>query len=334
MLLLAISSGQIPMETQEDGNQTLEVTEFLFLGFSQALHGQSFLFLLFLLIYLITIVGNLAILALIQMDPRLYSPMYFFLSHLSFLDLCYSSVTVPQILVNFLHQRNAISYNQCMAQMFFLLTFAGSECALLAAMAYDRYAAICQPLRYSILMSSQVRVPLALASWVWGLLDSAIHTSLATKLSFCGSNRINHIFCDVPQLLRIACSDTYVNEMVLHLASIFVGISPFLMVVVSYVFILSAILRIRSNSGRRKAFSTCTAHLTVVVIYFGMANVNYNRPKSGYSLEVDTLISTLYCVVAPMMNPIIYSLRNKEVKEALQKIWVRGQNKGSMFDHK
>ncbi|XP_067324635.1 olfactory receptor 5T17-like [Anolis sagrei] len=323
------------MESQEGGNQTLEeVTEFLFLGFSHAFRGQAFLFLLFLLIYLITIVGNLAIFALIQLDPRLHSPMYFFLSHLSFLDLCYSSVTVPKILVNFLRQRSAISYNQCMAQMFFLLTFAGSECALLAVMAYDRYAAICQPLRYSNLMSSQVRVPLALASWVWGLLDSVIHTSLATKLSFCGFNHIDHIFCDVPPLLKISCSDTYVNEMVLHLASIFVGLSPFLMVVVSYVFILLAILRIQSNAGRRKAFSTCTAHLTVVVIYFGMANINYNRPKAGYSLEIDILISTLYCVVTPMMNPIIYSLRNKEVKEALRKIWTRGQNEGSMFPHK
>uniref|UniRef100_H9GTS7 Olfactory receptor n=1 Tax=Anolis carolinensis TaxID=28377 RepID=H9GTS7_ANOCA len=297
------------MESQEGGNRTLEeVTEFLLMGFSQALHGQSFLFLLFLLI---------------QLDLRLHSPMYFFLSHLSFLDLCYSSVTVPKILVNLLRQRNAISYNQCMAQMFFLMTFGGSECALLVIMAYDRCAAICQSLRYSHLMSSQVCLPLAMASWVWGLLDSAIHTSLATKLSFCGSNRIDHIFCDVPPLLKIACSNTYINEMALHLASVFMGLSPFLFIVLSYVFILSAILQIQSNTGRSKAFSTCTAHLMVVVIYFGMANVNYNRPKAGYSLEINTLISSLYCVVTPMMNPIIYSFRNKEVKEALQKLLER-----------
>ncbi|XP_060632269.2 olfactory receptor 5V1-like [Anolis sagrei] len=303
-------------------NQT-PVEEFIFLGFSAVPHGQIYLSFVFLIIYLVTLIGNTTIISLIQLDSHLHSPMYFFLSHLSCMDICYLSVTIPKILVNFLRQRSTISYNQCMAQMFFLMTFAGSECALLAIMAYDRYAAICQPLRYSNLMSNQVRFPLALASWVWGLLDSAVHTSLATKLSFCGSNRIDHIFCDVPPLLKIACSDTYINEMALHLASIFMGLSPFLFIVLSYVFILIAILRIQSNTGRSKAFSTCTAHLMVVVIYFGMANVNYNRPKAGYSLEIDTLISTLYCVVTPMMNPIIYSLRNKEVKEALQKLLER-----------
>ncbi|KAH0617240.1 hypothetical protein JD844_029108 [Phrynosoma platyrhinos] len=322
------------MEPKEGGNQTPVVTEFIFLGFSQVLHGQTFLFLLFLLIYLITIVGNSVIFTLIQLDPHLHSPMYFFLSHLSCLDLCYSSVTVPKILVNFLHQRHTISYNQCMAQMFFLMTCAGSECALLAVMAYDRYAAICQPLRYAHLMSRKVCVPLATASWIWGLLDSAIHTALATNLSFCEANHIHHIFCDVPPLLKIACSDTYVNEMALHAASVFVGLSPFLMVVISYVYILSTILRIRSNTGRRKAFSTCAAHLIVVIIYFGMANVNYNRPRAGYSLEIDTLVSTLYCIITPMLNPLIYSLRNKEVKGALRKIWLGGQKEGHTFPPK
>ncbi|XP_042326314.1 olfactory receptor 1019-like [Sceloporus undulatus] len=322
------------MEPEDGGNQTAVVTEFIFLGFSSVPHGQAFLFLLFLLIYLISIVGNSLIFTLIQLDSRLHSPMYFFLSHLSCLDLCYSSVTVPKILVNLLRQRHTISYNQCMAQMFFLMTCAGSECALLTVMAYDRYAAICEPLRYSHLMSKKVCVPLATASWIWGILDSAIHTALATNLSFCGANRIDHIFCDVPPLLKIACSDTYVNEMALHAASVFVSLSPFLLVVISYVFILSAILRIRSNTGRRKAFSTCGAHLVVVIIYFGMANVNYNRPSAGYSMEIDTLISTLYCIITPMLNPLIYSLRNKEVKEALRKVWLGGQKEGYTFPHK
>ncbi|XP_062990553.1 olfactory receptor 5V1-like [Elgaria multicarinata webbii] len=303
----------------EGGNQT-PVAEFFFLGFSGVHKGQAFLFLLFLAIYLVTLVGNSVIFTLIQLDSRLHSPMYFFLSHLSSLDVCYSSVTVPKILVNFLRQRPTISYNQCMAQMFFLMTCAGSECALLAVMAYDRYAAICEPLRYAHLMSRRVRIPLATASWIWGLLDSAIHTTLATNLDFCGNNKIHHIFCDVPPLLKIACSDTYVNEMALHAASVFVGLSPFLLVVVSYIFILSAILRIHSNTGRRKAFSTCASHLIVVIIYFGMANLNYNRPSAGYSLGIDTLISTLYCIITPMLNPLIYSFRNKEVKGALWKV--------------
>ncbi|XP_026549616.1 olfactory receptor 5V1-like [Notechis scutatus] len=297
-----------------------QVAEFIFLGFSGVPHGQIYLFVLFLAIYLVTLIGNATIFTLIQVDSRLHSPMYFFLSHLSCLDVCYLSVTVPKILVNFLRQTNTISYNQCMAQMFFLMMFAGSECALLAIMSFDRYAAICQPLHYNTLMSSQVCVPLAVACWIWGFLDSSLHTTLATNLDFCGANHIDHIFCDVPPLLKIACSNTYVNELTLHLASIFMGLSPFLFILFSYMYIVSAILKIRSNTGRSKAFSTCAAHLVVVTIYFGMANVNYNRPSVGYSLGIDTLISTLYCILTPMLNPLIYSLRNKEVKEALQKL--------------
>ncbi|XP_058047697.1 olfactory receptor 5V1-like [Ahaetulla prasina] len=302
----------------EGGNQTL--TEFLFLGFSGMPRGQPFFFLLFLAIYLITLVANSVILILIQLDSRLHSPMYYFLSHLACLDICYSSVTLPTILVNLLRQQPTISYNECMAQMFFLMTFAGTECALLAVMAYDRYAAICEPLHYSQLMSKWVRVPLATASWIWGMVDSATHTALATDLAFCRNNQIHHIFCDVPPLLKIACSDTYVNEMTLHITTVFVGVSPFLLVVISYVYILSTILKIRSSTGRKKTFSTCGAHLITVIVYFGMANLNYNHPRVGYSLGVDTLVSILYCVATPMLNPLIYSLRNKEVKGALQKL--------------
>ncbi|XP_070611093.1 olfactory receptor 5T17-like [Erythrolamprus reginae] len=304
----------------EGVNQTLQVTEFLFLGFSGVPRGRPFLFLLFLAIYLITLMANSMIFILIQLDSRLHSPMYYFLSHLSCLDICYSSVTLPTILVNLLRQQPTISYNDCMAQMFFLMSFAGTESAQLAVMAYDRYAAICEPLHYSQLMSIRVRIPLATASWFWGMIDSAIHTALATDLVFCGANQIHHIFCDVPPLLKIACSDTYVNEMTLHLASVIVGLTPFLLVVISYVYILSTILKIRSSTGRRKTFSTCAAHLITVIVYFGMINLNYNRPSAGYSLGVDTLISVLFCVVPPMLNPLIYSFRNKEVKGALQKL--------------
>ncbi|KAF7253855.1 hypothetical protein EYD10_00823 [Varanus komodoensis] len=200
------------MEPTESGNWSQQTPEFVFLGFSGAPHGHTPLFLVFLAIYLATVIGNATIFALIQLDARLHSPMYFFLSHLSCLDVCYSSVTVPKILANLLRQQHTISYAQCMAQAFFRMACAGSECALLAAMAYDRYLAICRPLHYGSLMGRRVRVPLAAASWLWGLLDSALHTAPATNLAFCGAPRIDPVFCDVPPLLKTACSDTRVNE--------------------------------------------------------------------------------------------------------------------------
>ncbi|XP_061496244.1 olfactory receptor 5V1-like [Rhineura floridana] len=301
------------------GNQT-QVAEFVFLGFSGITDGQTYLFVVFLVIYLFTMLGNIIIVILILLDSRLHSPMYFFLSHLSCLDVCYSSVTVPKILGNLLRHQHTISYNQCLAQMFFLMAFSGSECWLLAVMAYDLYAAICQPLRYSCLMSSQVCVHLAAVIWVWGFLDAAVHTALASKLSFCGAVQMHHIFCDLPPLLKIACGDKRVSEIVMHVATFFAGMSPFLLVVISYVYILSSILQIRSNTGRRKAFSTCTSHVIVVIIYFGNGLLNYNRPSAGYFLEIDILVSTVYCILTPMLNPLIYSLRNKEVKGALKNV--------------
>ncbi|XP_026546468.1 olfactory receptor 5V1-like [Notechis scutatus] len=303
-------------------NHTL-VTEFVFLGFSNITHGQVYLALLFLTIYLVTILGNFMIITLILVDSHLHSPMYFFLSHLSCLDVCYSTVTVPKILANLLLQRHTISYNHCFAQMFFLMAFSGSECWLLAIMAYDRYAAICQPLHYSHLMSSNVCVTAAVMIWIWGFLDSAVHTALASKLHFCGDNQIHHIFCDLPPLLKTACGNVHMSQMTTHIATIFAGMAPFFWVVISYFYILASILRIRSNSGRQKAFSTCSSHLLVVILYFGNGLLNYNQPSAGYSLEIDTLISTIYCIVTPMMNPLIYSLRNKEVKGALRKVLER-----------
>ncbi|CAN0022015.1 unnamed protein product [Bubo scandiacus] len=300
-------------------NQT-HVMEFMLLSFP---HGQPFIFVLFLAIYLATLLGNSAILALVFLDPHLHSPMYFFISHLSCLDICYSSVTVPKILANALCPQATISYGGCLAQMFFLMGCAGAECALLAVMAYDRYAAICQPLRYAHTMSRGVCVAAAAGCWLWGMLDSAVHTLLASRLSFCGAARLQHIFCDVPPLLRAACSNTRPSEVALHAASVFVGLSPFLLVVVSYLRILATILGMPVAAGRSKAFSTCSAHLLVVALYFVTANLNYNRPSSGSSPAADTLVSALYCIVTPMLNPLIYSLRNQEVRGALRKA-VRG----------
>ncbi|NXW95627.1 O10A7 protein, partial [Alopecoenas beccarii] len=300
-------------------NQT-RVTEFILLGFS---HGRSFLFVLFLAIYLATLLGNSAILTLVSLDRHLHSPMYFFLSHLSCLDICYSSVTVPKILANTLRPQATISYHGCLAQMFFLMACAGAECALLAVMAYDRYAAICQPLHYPHTMSRGVCVVAAGGCWLWGLLDSAVHTLLAARLSFCGAVRLQHIFCDVPPLLRAACSDTRASKVALRAASVFVGLSPFLLVVVSYLRILATVLKMPVAAGWQKAFSTCSAHLLVVTVYFVTANLNYTWPSSGCSPAANTLVSALYCIVTPMLYPLIYSLRNQEVRGALRRV-VRG----------
>lgn len=299
-----------------DLNQT-QVTEFVLLSFS---HGQPFLFALFLATYLVTLLGNSAILSLVSLDPHLHSPMYFFLSHLSCLDLCYSSVTVPKVLANVLRPRATISYRGCLAQTFFLMWCAGAECALLAVMACDRYLAVCQPLHYAQALSPSTCARAAASCWLWGLLDSAVHTLLAAQLSFCGVAELQHIFCDVPPLLGAACSNTRPNELALHVSSIFVGLSPFLLVIISYLCILATISGMPLATSRYKAFSTCSAHLLVVTLYFVTANLNYNRPSSGYSPAADTLVSALYCIITPMLNPLIYSLRNQEVWGALRKL--------------
>ncbi|XP_015273060.1 PREDICTED: olfactory receptor 5B12-like [Gekko japonicus] len=305
------------MTPSELRNQTQEV-EFVFLGFSGIPNSHIYLFLPFLALYLVTVLGNLMIFSLIQLDPSLQSPMYYFLSHLSCIDICISSVTVPKILVNFLRQRQTITYNQCLAQMFFLMSFTVTEAAMLAVMAYDRYAAICKPLHYSHLMNTKVCAILAFATWVWGFLDAVLHTALSSRLHFCGVNKIHHIFCDIPPLMKISCNDVHINQLATHIASLFVGVAPFLFTIFSYFFILSSILKI--HTGKRKAFSTCASHLTVVIVYFGNGLLNYNPPDAGYSLEIDTLVSTMYCIIPPMLNPLIYSLRNKEVKGALKKV--------------
>ncbi|XP_015682179.1 olfactory receptor 5V1-like [Protobothrops mucrosquamatus] len=303
-----------------DAQNKTQGTEFILLGLSSLLSHEIHLFLVFVTEYLVTLMSNLMIIILILLDSRLHTPMYFFLSQLSFLDICLSSVVVPKILVDFLCQQYAISYNQCLAQAFFLIGFAGCEPALLSVMAYDRYAAVCQPLHYAHLMRDKLCVQMSVAVWLWGFLNSAIYAALASRLDFCGHLQVPHMFCDVPPLLKIACSDISVNTLVSYINSILVGLVPVLLIVLSYFYILSSILQIHSKIGRRKAFSTCASHLAVVTLFVGNGFVNYNQPSAGYSLEVDTLISTMFCIITPMLNPLIYSLRNKEVKGALRKI--------------
>ncbi|XP_078245939.1 olfactory receptor 5V1-like [Pogona vitticeps] len=297
-------------------NQTF-INELIFLGFSNHPDLHVLFFLVFLAIYAITLVGNTLILILVQTDFTLHTPMYYFLCNLSFVDICYTSTTVPVMLANFFRPKKTISYGGCITQLFFLITCAGTECVLLAIMAYDRYVAICSPLHYSSIMNQRACMKMAVFSWLCGLTNSLVHTLLTYSLIICKSNELSHFFCDIPLLLKLSCSDTSINEAVLHLASALIGLSPCLFILVSYIRIISTILKINSSRGRTKAFSTCTSHLIVVVVFYSMANFNYNRPSSGYSLDIDTLISSLYCIVTPMLNPIIYSLRNKEVKAGL-----------------
>ncbi|XP_020854589.1 olfactory receptor 5J3-like [Phascolarctos cinereus] len=306
-------------DIKERGNQTV-VTEFLFLGFSNHPELQGLFFLMFLVVYLVTLLGNLLILTAIRINPVLHTPMYYFLSNLSFLDICYTSTTVPIMLVNFFREKKTITYEGCMSQLFFLVTLAGSEGVLLAAMAYDRFIAICHPLRYPVLMSKRICAYLAAGSWLCGVVNSLTHTGLTATLTLCGPNQISHFLCDIPLLLKLSCSDTSVNEFTLYASSAIFGVSTCLFTAVSYMLIISAILKIQSAQGRQKAFSTCASHLTAVVIFFGTANFNYDQPSSGSSLDVDILVSVLFCVVTPMLNPVIYSLRNKEVKGALRKL--------------
>ncbi|XP_037695477.1 olfactory receptor 1094-like [Choloepus didactylus] len=299
-------------------NET-KITMFILLGFTDNTELKVSLFLLFLAIYLFTLIGNLGLVVLVIGDSRLHNPMYYFLSVLSILDACYSSVGIPEMLVNFLAVNKAISFLGCAIQMFLFVTFGTTECFLLAAMAYDRYVAIYNPLLYSVNMSPRVFVPLIIASYVGGILHATIHTVATFSLSFCASNEIRHVFCDIPPLLAISCSDTHINQLLLFYFVGFIEIITIMIVLISYGFILLAILRMCSAEGRQKVFSTCGSHLTGVSVYHGTILFMYVRPNSNYALDHDMIVSIFYTIVIPMLNPIIYGLRNKDVKEAMKK---------------
>ncbi|XP_053120576.1 olfactory receptor 2F1-like [Hemicordylus capensis] len=272
--------------------------------------------------YLITLTGNTLIITAIHIDPLLSTPMYFFLSNLSFLDICYTTSVVPQLLVHFLTSHKTISFNRCMAQLNISLFLGSTEFFLLAAMAYDRYVAICHPLHYMAIMGRRVCIQLVLACWISGFLNALLQTVSTVLLHFCGLNTINHFACEVLAVIKVACAETFVNEILLVVAGVIVLLFPCIAVVLSYVYIIRAILRIRSSEGRHKAFSTCTSHLTVVTICYGTAAFAYMSPKFNTSPNQDKVLAFFYAVVTPMLNPIIYSLRNKEVKGALSKaVW-------------
>ncbi|XP_055461404.1 olfactory receptor 141 [Psammomys obesus] len=297
-----------------------EANTFVLRGLTDNTNLQIILFFLFLAIYLFTLIGNVGLIILVIGDPQLHNPMYCFLSVLSSVDACYSSDITPNMLVGFMSKNKIISFHGCAMQMFLAVTFGTTECFLLAAMAYDRYVAIHNPLMYAVSMSPRVYVPLIIASYAGGILHAVIHTAATFSLSFCRSNEVRHIFCDIPPLLAISCSETYINEILLFFFVSFIELVTILIVLVSYAFILLSILKMKSSDGRRKVFSTCGAHLTAVSIYYGTILFMYVRPSSNYSLEHDMVVSTFYTIGIPMLNPIIYSLRNQDVKEAMRRV--------------
>uniref|UniRef100_A0A8C0SEU3 Olfactory receptor n=2 Tax=Canis lupus familiaris TaxID=9615 RepID=A0A8C0SEU3_CANLF len=298
-----------------------EVTIFVLKGFTDKLELQTALFFLFLATYLFTMMGNLVLVLLVIVDSQLHNPMYYFLSVLSSVDACFSSVITPNMLVDFMLKNKVISFLGCAAQMFLAVTFGTTECFLLAAMAYDRYVAIYNPLLYSVGMSPRVYVPLIVASYVGGILHASVHTVATFSLSFCASNEIRHVFCDIPPLLAISCSDTHTNQLLLFYFVGSIEIVTILIVLISYGFIVLAILNIHSAEGRWKVFSTCGSHLTGVSIYHGTIVFMYVRPSSSYAPDHDMIVSMFYSIVIPMLNPIIYSLRNKDVKEAMKRMF-------------
>ncbi|XP_067393396.1 olfactory receptor 10A4-like [Emydura macquarii macquarii] len=299
------------------------VKQFFFVPFSNLLVLRISLFFLVLLMYLLTIAGNMLIITLTVVDSALRSPMYFFLRNLSFLEIGYTSSTIPKMLVNFLSKDQSISFLGCATQMYFFTFLGITECCLLAAMSYDRYVAICHPLHYTAMMSRAVCLQLSAVCWLIGLLVGIGQTTLIFTLPYCGPNRINHFFCDLPPLLKLACTDTYKNEISIFISCVLFIMVPFLLILVSYVHILHAILKIPSATGRSKTFSTCSSHLIVVTLFFGSGIVTYLRPKSSNSLSTNKLLSLFYTVVSPMLNPLVYSLRNKEVKEAVRRVMAR-----------
>ncbi|XP_007956181.2 olfactory receptor 10AG1-like [Orycteropus afer afer] len=294
--------------------------QFVLLGFSELSDLQGFLFGMFSTIYIIIITGNSLIIILTRLDPALQKPMYFFLANFSFLEICYVSVTLPRILVNLWTQDRNISLLACATQMCFFLMLGATECFLLAVMAYDRYVAVCHPLHYAVVMNQMICVQLAVGSWLMGIPVQIGQTAQIFSLHFCNSNQISHFFCDIPPILKLACGDTFAHEISVYLiATLFVAV-PFMLILVSYSKIIFTILKLPTASGRAKAFSTCSSHLLVVLLFFGSATITYLRPKSKHTAGIDKLLSLFYTIVTPMFNPMIYSLRNKDVIAALRKL--------------
>ncbi|KAM7333045.1 hypothetical protein ACRRTK_006365 [Alexandromys fortis] len=302
------------------GSNQSSISEFLLLGLSRDPQQQRLLFLLFLTMYLATVLGNLLIILAIGTDSRLHTPMYFFLSNLSFVDVCFSSTTVPKVLANHILETQVISFSGCLTQMYFLFELTDMDNFLLAVMAYDRYVAICHPLHYTTKMTHQLCALLVFGSWMVASLNALLHTLLIAQLSFCGDNVIPHFFCDVTPLLKLSCSDTHLNELMILTEGAVVMVTPFVCILISYIHITSAVLRVSSPRGRWKAFSTCSSHLAVVCLFYGTIISLYFNPSSSRSAGRDMAAAMMYTVVTPMLDPFIYSLRNKDMQGAIGKV--------------
>nr|XP_008526929.1 PREDICTED: olfactory receptor 12-like [Equus przewalskii] len=302
------------------GKNYSEVTEFILLGFRTPPKIQILLFLVFLLLYVATVVGKISMITVTKMDSRLQMPMYFFLRNLSYLDLCYSTVIAPKTLANFLSNEKKISYSGCAAQFFFFALFVTTEGFLLPVMAFDRFSAVCSPLLYPVHMSQKVCVQLVTGSYICGCINSMIQTSCTFSLHFCGENRSDHFFCDVPALIKISCADTFVNEIVLFILSALIIVTTTTVILISYACIISTVLKIPSTHGRSKTFSTCDSHIAVVSLFCGTVFFMYAQPGAISSPEQSKIIAVLYTLVIPMLNPLIYSLRNRDVKDAVKRI--------------
>ncbi|XP_076793406.1 olfactory receptor 1f45-like [Arvicanthis niloticus] len=302
------------------GTNQSSISEFLLLGLSRQPQQQQLLFLLFLIMYLATVLGNLLIILAISTDSRLHTPMYFFLSNLSFSDVCFSSTTVPKVLAIHMLGNQAISFSGCLTQLYFLCVFVDMDNFLLAVMAYDRFVAICHPLHYTTKMTHHFCVLLVVWSWVVAILNALLHTLLMAGLSFCGDNVINQFFCDVTPLLKLSCSDTHLNDLMILTVAGLIMLTPFVCILVSYILIACAVLRASSTGGRWKAFSTCGSHLAVVCLFYGTIISLYFNPSSSHSAGSDMAPAMMYTVVTPMLNPFIYSLRNRDMKGALRKV--------------
>nr|XP_003423061.3 olfactory receptor 10AG1-like [Loxodonta africana] len=320
LIILNLPYPQMESKSKAEKSNTTTVTEFTLVGFSDIPNLQWILFGIFFVIYLMILLGNSIIILITRIDPTLQNPMYFFLANFSFLEICYVTATVPRMLRDIWTQKGNIYFLACATQMYFVLMFGGTECFLLTVMAYDRYVAICNPLNYSLVMNHKVCIQLVAGSWISGIPVEIGQICQIFSLTFCGSSKINHFFCDIPPILKLACGDTFVNEMAVYIVSVVFLMVPFLMIVASYGKIISSILKLSSARGRAKAFSTCSSHLTVVVLFYGTAAINYLQPTSNKPEGLRKLLSLFYTILTPMMNPIIYSLRNKDVMVALKKL--------------
>ncbi|KAM3924728.1 olfactory receptor 5V1-like [Leptodactylus fuscus] len=294
------------------------VGEFILLGLTNKQDLQILLFIVFLICYIVSLFGNILIIWISSINPRLNTPMYFFLRNLSFLDIWYTSSIIPNMLKNFLSVKKSISFIACFTQMFIHLSLGGAECYLLLTMAYDRYVAICSPLLYTKIMHPVRCIKLAILSWAGGLTNSIFQIVYTLQLPFCGPNVINHFICEEPILLDLACRDTSLNKTLIFICAIPVAVVPFFIILVTYIYIISSIMKISTSGGRRKAFSTCASHVIVVNLFYGTIFSMYLRPGATHVANQDKMATLFYSVITPMLNPLIYTLRNKDVKEALK----------------